>query len=673
MALRLIEVDIENFRGFADRQVVPLDGDAVLISGGNGTGKTSLTDALTWNLTGELPGLSQRLKGERKGEDYVLSRYGFGLARVRLKVLVDGQPWNIERRGNAGGSDLHIKPSQRSPSDADSELARLFGFEHHAAMTTGVHAWGVLRQDSMRATLEQGSEKLHRRLREILGLNALAEFEAATNETARALGHEAEEARKELDQLLMRLGTAKAELETAQQQATTREVARVSAAARLERLRSQPIAGVRLTLGADAESGAVLEVGEQVARLLREAFDIMHQLRAAPGFGDAPSEDVIAGLRIQREEAELALTELEARHSAQLRMTEAALNLLSGHCPVCAQSIDEQAVREDLQRRIAEDADDAVDLKQARERVTVSRSAVEQAESAARRAEAARSTYEHAASRLVQALVDASLVEVPSPWRELELLEDTQSGLQQVRDELQAAYRELVALEHDPAVVGLAASVAELHAREPEARKRAEEAGRRAQQGDALRRAATDSAVEITQQSLNALEPAFAEVYDRLAPHPSFTHLKMFHEVYYGKGRSSPRIIDPVRGIEANPNLVCSEGQLNVVALSYFLALNLETEQGGLPFAILDDPLQSMDVINVLGFCDVARALRERRQLIITTHDRRFGGLLERKLSPRQRGQRTLHLQLTAWDRSGPHIEVVEPPLEDIPSLLQAA
>ena len=38
-------------------------------------------------MTGELPGLSQRLKGERKGEDYVLSRYGSGLARVRLKVL----------------------------------------------------------------------------------------------------------------------------------------------------------------------------------------------------------------------------------------------------------------------------------------------------------------------------------------------------------------------------------------------------------------------------------------------------------------------------------------------------------------------------------------------------------------------------------------------------------
>jgi hypothetical protein len=36
-------------------------------------------------------------------------------------------------------------------------------------------------------------------------------------------------------------------------------------------------------------------------------------------------------------------------------------------------------------------------------------------------------------------------------------------------------------------------------------------------------------------------------------------------------------------------------------------------------------------------------------------------------------GQRTLHLQFSAWDRSGPRVEVVQPPLEEIPPLLQAA
>jgi DNA repair exonuclease SbcCD ATPase subunit len=354
-------------------------------------------------------------------------------------------------------------------------------------------------------------------------------------------------------------------------------------------------------------------------------------------------------------------------------MAEAALGLLSEHCPVCTQSIDEQHVREHLQRLVGGDDDDAADLEAARERVSASRAALDQAESAARRAAAARTAREQAAARWTQALAGAPLVDVPREWHGLDSLEEAQSALQSAREELQAAYRELAALEHDPALAGLTAQLAELKAAQAESREKAEGAARRAQEADGLRKAATASAVEITEQSLTALEPAFAEVYDRLAPHPSFTHLRMVHETYYGKGRSAPRIFDPVRGIEANPNLVCSEGQLNIVALSYFLALNLETEQGGLPFAILDDPLQAMDVINVLGFCDVARALRERRQLILTTHDRRFAALLERKLTPRQEGQRTLHLEFSAWDRSGPHIEVGRPALEQVPSLLDAA
>jgi wobble nucleotide-excising tRNase len=129
--------------------------------------------------------------------------------------------------------------------------------------------------------------------------------------------------------------------------------------------------------------------------------------------------------------------------------------------------------------------------------------------------------------------------------------------------------------------------------------------------------------------------------------------------------------MDPVRGIEANPTLVCSEGQLNIIALSYFLALNLESERGVLPFAILDDPLQAMDVINVLGFADVARSLSARRQLIVTTHDRRFAALLERKLGAREAGRRMWHLVFSSWDREGPRVEARTSSVEEIPQLLR--
>jgi hypothetical protein len=58
----------------------------------------------------------------------------------------------------------------------------------------------------------------------------------------------------------------------------------------------------------------------------------------------------------------------------------------------------------------------------------------------------------------------------------------------------------------------------------------------------------------------------------------------------------------------------------------------------------------------VLGFSDLCRFLRQERQLIVSTHDRRFASLLERKLTPREPDEETLVLDFTGWDRSGPDI-----------------
>lgn len=668
--LRLVEMEVENFRGVAEAKLLPLDADVVIVSGGNGTGKTTLTDALRWVLTGELPGLAGRLKGERKGEDYVVSRYGTGPARVRLRAHVQGGVYDIERRGNASNSDVRVAPAGSAEADEPPGLASLFGFDRGAELSTAVHAWGILRQDSMRATLEEGSEALHRRLREILGLGALAEFEAAARETAQALSRQADLAREDLDKVVIELATARTELQAANLQEASRGADSAAARDRLSRI-ADPIAGVRVRLTEAATSSDVSAVGTQTSRLHSVALDLLQQLA---GFPVAESGPDLAGIDALRRDLATASAEFEnlvARRDAQQRLVTAALELLGAHCPVCAQEIDESGVREDLSRRL--DDDDAASVDEIRRRVSLLRSDLDMAEANSRRREALAAARESALEGWRIALDAASGLEVPSDWRDATEFEPIAAALQEVRDALRATYRPLVALERDPAVATATARVGELEQREAATRVRAEDAARRARDADALRRAATDSGVEITERSLEALEPAFAEVYDRLAPHPSFTDLRMFHEVYYGKGRSAPRIVDPVRGIEANPSLVCSEGQLNVVALSYFLALNLETERGGLPFAALDDPLQAMDVINVLGFCDVARALRVRRQLIVTTHDRRFAALMERKLSPRELGHRTIHLRFTSWDRSGPHVEVSEPPFESIPPLLKAA
>ena len=118
-----------------------------------------------------------------------------------------------------------------------------------------------------------------------------------------------------------------------------------------------------------------------------------------------------------------------------------------------------------------------------------------------------------------------------------------------------------------------------------------------------------------------------------------------------------PVVKDEQADVTADPLLVFSSSQANVAALSYFLALGWAAGDGGLPFLMLDDPLQSMDDVNALGFADLCRHVRRQRQLIVSTHDRRLAALLARKLAPRSERDRTKLIEFATWTSEGPQFE----------------
>ena len=79
----------------------------------------------------------------------------------------------------------------------------------------------------------------------------------------------------------------------------------------------------------------------------------------------------------------------------------------------------------------------------------------------------------------------------------------------------------------------------------------------------------------------------------------------------------------------AEANMVLSSGQLNVLALSIFIATN-EAQQGSyFDFIAIDDPIQNMDDVNRYSICDVLSLLN--RQLIFSTHDQSFVNLFLKK------------------------------------------
>lgn len=82
-------------------------------------------------------------------------------------------------------------------------------------------------------------------------------------------------------------------------------------------------------------------------------------------------------------------------------------------------------------------------------------------------------------------------------------------------------------------------------------------------------------------------------------------------------------------GGKSNAKNILSSGQLNVLAISIFLAINKEQQIHSLNFVGIDDPIQNMDDINQYTMCDVLNNIE--KQLIVSTHDFNFLKLFIKK------------------------------------------
>lgn len=83
------------------------------------------------------------------------------------------------------------------------------------------------------------------------------------------------------------------------------------------------------------------------------------------------------------------------------------------------------------------------------------------------------------------------------------------------------------------------------------------------------------------------------------------------------------------RDVLFNVKHTLSSGQLNVLAISIFLAINESQKVSKLDFIGIDDPIQNMDDVNRFSICDVLSVLEN--QVIISTHDMEFVKLLVKK------------------------------------------
>lgn len=75
-----------------------------------------------------------------------------------------------------------------------------------------------------------------------------------------------------------------------------------------------------------------------------------------------------------------------------------------------------------------------------------------------------------------------------------------------------------------------------------------------------------------------------------------------------------------------------SSGQLAAVSLSFLLCMNqVYAKQQSLPILLIDDPIQTIDDVNMVGLVDILRYEFEDRQIFISSHEQKFEWYLKYK------------------------------------------
>lgn len=130
--------------------------------------------------------------------------------------------------------------------------------------------------------------------------------------------------------------------------------------------------------------------------------------------------------------------------------------------------------------------------------------------------------------------------------------------------------------------------------------------------------------------------PLINAIYRKIDPHPDYKSIEFECDFAENKPRLQIYTVSD-KSVRSVPSLYFSTAQINILSLSIFLARALKTrddKKEPVDCIFIDDPIQSMDSINILSFIDLFRGITMSldKQLIVSTHEENFHLLLQKKI-----------------------------------------
>lgn len=636
--LKIKSIRLAGFRGVLAPLSIPCGTGFTVICGRNGTGKSTICDAIDFALTGNIG----RYKSEETERGEYISNYIWWrdantptekYAEIEF-IDSDGNKYSI-RRSPAGVTDEAtaklLYDESSAPQNALSQLCLT-----------------AIIRDEMITTFSTDLSETKRFdfVKKAIGLADSVAIEIKTHDVLEILKKVSSGVEAEYYKHRERISVLTSDLSEAQIQAaraSEKDIARIqevygtdtsgesTGLARLAQEIAARLSGLRHRLD-DVESlsrekteldslATQVDVEKIKARRLqleRQIAQVQEQL--------APLDEQ----RIKLKQALRVLEEQSPRQTslAQLREHGSRIGLQDDRCPLCGSRISAQDFEEHLGGIDAE-------LKRAGQLFSEQTKADAQVND-----EWTRKTKELALLKHDHGGLEKSNEKIALRMEQLRLaasdiqIAPSSEGLSA---ELSRLRQDIKHLEMDRDILGSLMAIhrlTELEEKLADAKGEAEKAEKElSRMGRAMGLAseAVDSArrisAEILDERLARLKPLFSELYHRFRPHSKWT------EAEFVMRGDVQRFLSMKVGPDLNPRFMFSSGQRRALGLAFLMAVHLTRKWCNLQSMILDDPVQHVDDYRALHLVETLAAMRnEGRQIICTVEDPAMADLLCRRL-----------------------------------------
>lgn len=717
--MRLSRIEIAGFRGVRDPIDLRLSPGFTVISGRNGSGKSTFCDAIEYVFTGDIRRESDYSENQEDYTDYIRWR---GEEQppdgtyVRLHIqgeeggeIVLEREWDkhlVVRRG-VGGDGAPDSAFDHAEKEVVSRLCD--PGQAPEAPLRRLCETSIIRDERITdLSVEAGERDRYKFVRRALGTDVFADSVERAKKVRDTLREKIDDLEEKLRKYETEVDRLQSEIDTARDEAEDIESVEKSVAFVKDQLaetgRLDAEEEVSMTELATRARKLVIHLREQANELshaLSDFNELRDRIERYQEGGDAAQRleelsDDIEDLQGQIEQAEARKEELEAALDDFQKRRPDSANLAELHrlgeeiglteeqeCPLCGEPHTPEEFKDRL-RRLRSAVDDIIDqiddlneeIDQQKEQINTLRSRKEELEKEQDEIRDQRSNLISRLNAVRERVGDVLEAERQGEGKNDEKSASSDEDIQQEIPDLKADKlereineRRQLRTELDEKVSDVEASLAlenienlqeeldEVQQKLEDTRKEHQRTRKREEQADKVRKRVKREEEQVYKDRIRKLTPLLTELYSRLRPHVDWKNLET-----KVRGKIQLYLRFDVDG--KNPSLFFSSGQRRAVGLAFLLAVHLGCTWSRLNTLVLDDPVQHIDDFRALQLTEVLSAIRRSdRQMIVTVEDEALARLLRRRLrsSETEEGQ---HVQMTYDSRSGVRIEeqtVIEP------------